>query len=518
MKLDLITQKFPDNIKLPSIKIFDPDLYFIEKITKGINGIKLTLEGMELLVEYYFNKYQTDISLVNYEFENKPEKELRKALEIFDHSDCCRKAIIVTKCYPIISASAINEKKKNPKHSAPIFFVKENNKKAVFLLDCSGWTIFQELLENILPEDVELHLLKTNEARQIDLVSCHLDGIIFGKLATAKNEDGNYIIPNLLDKLTKRIIFSEGRVKQILLPNEFLIASQNLEFLNKHIENDDNIIVHKHYDENENLSQFLSRYNEVVFFSNGKREASTYLRTKGFRSRKIIELQHYIRELTRILESHIDSKLIDEFIAEAKNLFNHSGQHGGPIKKTLNDLTKEFLITYFPSLIIENSLDNLDFNERENLIFLTVSTVEDYIDIVTQHKIYAQELAQYVNIGQLFVREKSVEGLLKIASIQPKIAKLIVETLSFANAFSQYGDLNLLLKLADIHLDTAKELVKRACVQKKIKTAATPEEVGYLQQKGLYPFHSASSVISKKTADIVENNEKENNFYNCTIL
>lgn len=283
--------------------------------------VKLTQEGMKLIIEFYQDKYKIKIHLYPLDV-SKGVFSLESIIQ-FIHSvrneeGSFRHAFILSTSFDGLHL-----------HSIPLVYVKEKNKEAIVVLDSLGSIGEAKLLHNA----THIKTFSVNRPRQRDGYSCHADA-----LAILRDI---MFIENLIDLLEERCVEEDG-IFIIKLFNVLLKTAQSKEFIDLNKETDSTKIIHQNLNKKtqETLDQFLLNRPETMKLR-GEERPSSYLRKKGLQYAGIIEIQYYLNELKLILKEALDEPLRQQFLKEAKEVLLAQGRIENRLG--LYHFTREFL-------------------------------------------------------------------------------------------------------------------------------------------------------------------------------
>lgn len=271
------------NSFIPDQYYFKVDAYHEEISSKTLASVYLRPEGIELIAQYYREKYHSDITLF-YDAD-----ALLEFLAKSKFPNNSRKAFI------LISGD------ERP-HASPVIYLNENNEEVLFSADSLGTT---DENAKAWVKQVKYPFYYVSDARQSDRVSCYVDALTFARDTTAIDKSTkNYRILSLLTKLKSRGTKVADNLYTAKLPDELLVTSQLPAFVENHKECNERII-HK----TETLSLFRKRYTDYGDFivTSGRRgeikksNPANYLRMKGLKMLNIIEIQFYLNELRKHL-------------------------------------------------------------------------------------------------------------------------------------------------------------------------------------------------------------------------
>lgn len=288
-----------DNQTLP--KFNQLDFVNIRKDNKSNLVVQMKQTGIELVKDYYANKYKTNISL-------PPCKEIIFYMNSKTYLDEVREKSKTFKDYRhafFIGASDT--------HAVPVIYIKENGQEGLLLADSLG-----VIIENakLLQESTGIDVYAVDLPRQADAVSCYNDAMVFCRDSTAKiAETDEYYIPNLLDELKTRATTTLNKYHTTKLPNKLLKTAQISKFVTNNEKSDDEASIHKTL----NLKQFRNKYSDRLnwlakLFK--KKATANYLRLKGIKFIDIIEIQFYISEILKKFDFPPSKQEL--FIQEAK--------------------------------------------------------------------------------------------------------------------------------------------------------------------------------------------------------
>lgn len=335
---------------------FDPSTYFGEQSASPYSdeGIKLQAEGIKKAVEYYIDKYNANITMPLDPDFLEMGMEFPRALSFACNKIECAKL-----------AAHLKEKAKSSleyreailfgagsPHSTPVIYLKQGEEEFYLIADSINKDDNEDIVNFITNSPIPV--LNIPGTRQFDNFSCYADAILIARDATARGENGQYRVPNLLEKLKLSIpkdaqgIPFKGKRKNIknhdyydaALPDELLKTAQIFDFIDEHKIDKDPI--HK----GKTLSVFHGEHKEKAL--KGKWEVSGYLRKKGFKLAHIIEIQHYISEIEKILNRPMEKQIKNEFIAQAKLILRpvklDQAKERNKIQEEMCSLAQETLI------------------------------------------------------------------------------------------------------------------------------------------------------------------------------
>jgi hypothetical protein len=266
--------------------------------------------GIDLVAEYYSYKYQMPALIKTWEIEEVIAK-LKAAdfLEIRNSSQPIRIPFL-------ISGS----------HSAPVVYLKQEGKEYLLFFDSLG-DMYNPIFSATAFPDFTIYTSESN-VRQRDFYSCHTDAMVFLRELTGKDEKGNYLMPDLLEKLEQNKIEAgndlEKNICVFKLFDDLLITVQAPRFMEGREEQS---ISHQTVRRHENLEKFLNKYPLDKMMSENKAPTfSRYLREKGLKFTHIIEIQFYVNALQERLGERFTKEIKDEFISSAKKIVKQYGK------------------------------------------------------------------------------------------------------------------------------------------------------------------------------------------------
>lgn len=311
------------NIENSNLKKFIPDDYYIHIADDHGHGVKMMIGAMELITEYYADKYQAEISI--------PMQ--------FDDISFNLQSFFLTDTQGLVSrlrdeSKGHDEYRKSfligatATHATPACYIKDGDKEYFFIADSKG------LQNTFIPEHFQnttgIPVMYIKAARQADEFSCYTDAIIFGKELTAKDKDGNYQLKDIGQKLYSSALGQNNAdtskplpVGQ--LPKELLKTAQ--------------------------ITKYVEQYRD--FDKVQKRKG--YLRAKGVKFASLAEIQFYKKQMDEMLQ-HNDhfqepgakEKILKQFVLEAKKELKSQGV--SPDRAGLYEFAQKF--------IQENKLQN----------------------------------------------------------------------------------------------------------------------------------------------------------------
>jgi len=174
-------------------------------------------------------------------------------------------------------------------HSVPLIYVRENEEEGLLYFDSVG---NDEDSYSQLKKTFDMRIYTVDEKRQVDNYTCFIDAIVILRDCTRQDGQGNYFIPNLLQKIQQRMTESAGTI-YVKLPDTLLKTAQQPRFIAAHKE-ESNELIHKE----QTLKQFHQRY---FFHSTTGRNVNAYSVTKTIKLANIAEIQFYLKELKKKL-------------------------------------------------------------------------------------------------------------------------------------------------------------------------------------------------------------------------
>lgn len=284
-----------------------------------------TMLGQELITKYYAEKYQANI-------ENHP---LETTIDM---------STFVRERYKKLKENKENDLRivyirTSPEHSQPITYLQENGKEAFLIADSVADKSFEA---NQIGAELQIPVFLVKIPRQRDSHSCHVDAYIWAREITAKNADGKYSLPGLLDFLSKHSHLIPNRHYFVVdsLPSRLLITAQESEFVKTYsIEANDTIVRG-----GLNLEKFLEKHKRDItyktlhegIFKEKKSNASVYTTKKSLKLVHVAEIQFYADQLKQILGKQWAEVKI-QYYAEAKACVKSKPP------KTLLEFAAEFL-------------------------------------------------------------------------------------------------------------------------------------------------------------------------------
>lgn len=229
------------------LQTFDSKQYYTRTLDQGI---QLKEKGMELLIEYYNEKYATNITLLTDKSLSDFAKNVNYHLAIARATPNNHRLAFV--CVMINF------------HAIPIIYLKEQDQEGILIADSQGDTTCFEA--KLLQKSTNIPVYVVTERRQADYYSCYTEAIIFARDATGKEKKTQaYRIPSLLALLKERSK-QEIDYHSVLLPDELLKTAQIAGFIQRNKERS-NRKVHK----NKTLTQFIERYEGNYLYQKGKK-------------------------------------------------------------------------------------------------------------------------------------------------------------------------------------------------------------------------------------------------------
>lgn len=234
-------------------------------------------------------------------------------------------------------------------HSTPIIYIQEKIGdeivRGILLSDsilCIPWRA--AIIQNLS----EIPVYITGGTRQMDGVSCHLDALIYGRIATAKTSEGEYSSLNLLQKLrgnAKPIESSKGICYETKLPDEYLITAEGSGYFEEQKPEAKSIIHVRKDGGKENILAFRDRYQSPYADSSGFKQ--TYLIEKAIKLADIVEIQFYIKQLQENLGPLWTSTARNEFVQLSKEFLKSQGQlTPGQTRPGLFEFAKSYLAEF----------------------------------------------------------------------------------------------------------------------------------------------------------------------------
>lgn len=228
----------------------------LSKEGKAMPVMTLRKEGINLVIEYYQEKYGANITPTGplqdtnvMNFVDRPD----------NHTIEYRHAFLVG-AYTF--------------HGTPLIYLYKAGEEGILLSDSAGSVTLEEAQK--LANQLKVPLYFTPDAKKSDYSSCFTDGIIVGRDATAQ-QNGSYTSPDLLKTIQSSVIKRYGEyLFEVKLPSVFLKTTQIPSFFNKHFDAKqmDQSVHVSHSQQtpmSENILQFRKRY-EVpnVFYKDMK--------------------------------------------------------------------------------------------------------------------------------------------------------------------------------------------------------------------------------------------------------
>jgi hypothetical protein len=298
----LINSLFTRNSKsVPEEKIaqtltpFSPEAFYRKHLfgrqdKEERHVVHLYEAGLELVRQYYSNKYQTDILLVEYNFVaiSKPDTLIR-SLQHNSRGDFRRALILGV----------------NSGHGVPLIYLEEEGEKGILYADSLPDEDNEQTLKD-LAKQMNVPVYPLDSSLQNDGHSCYTHAVTLARDATAIDpETKQYKILRLLAKIKERSVKQGDNFYLPKLPDELLKTPQSQAFFKYHTENSSRK-VHKQ----ETIAEFRQRYE--------KNNKPDYLRQKGLKLAKIIEIQFYLNQLKTILGSDLTEDTRKQFVRDAK--------------------------------------------------------------------------------------------------------------------------------------------------------------------------------------------------------
>lgn len=279
--------------------------------------IELKQKGIDLVSEYFSHKYQmlplTKTSHINELIEKIQSHELLDKI----------KSMTDVRIPFLITGT----------HSTPVVYIKQQEKEYLLILDSLGSNeLAEQLAKHFSGMTVYTSMYKI---RQRDSYSCHAEAQILLRELTGKDINGNYLIPDVLDKMKNHIIKTEElesfpNLHVSKLFGSLLMTIQVPGYKDVHEEqykSDDTI--HRYKKKYENIQTYLFKYPPDEMFSKDRKPTvSKYLREKGLEFAHVIETQFYIRQIQSKLGDHFTNEMRDSFISAAKKELKKYGKAG----------------------------------------------------------------------------------------------------------------------------------------------------------------------------------------------
>ncbi|MDX2346306.1 MAG: hypothetical protein QNK11_05505 [Legionella sp.] len=305
------------------MKKFDEALYYREDT---VDEIQPTDRGLDLLIQYSHDKYSSNICrpislyymnrsrggglaygeiIPEYTstfsiFSNYSDSNINSYLKnIRQQSGDCRKAFI------LIDGS---------KHAIFMVYIKEGNKEGILYSDSlsSNSEVFRKIHAH-----TGIRVFSHTDQRQADSYACYVDALVFARDTTGIDPStGQYKIPNLLGLLEEQQYQINAGYSLIKLPHILLKTAQISNFIRNHknLDKSDEKI-HK----NETLDKFRERYTES--------SRASYLKQKAIRYARIIQIQFYLNEIEKELDSPLSQDKKALFVKEAKKALKQGELH-----------------------------------------------------------------------------------------------------------------------------------------------------------------------------------------------
>lgn len=264
----------------------------IKKDGVQLSDVRFKVEGLglELIAEYYNEKYAAKITLCPHGITNDCKEIFAKIRTHKNINQDDRHAVIFGA---------------KEKHAFPVVYIREKGEEYILIADSVMPS--REDAENLskitgLPVYAAL-----NVTRVAENTGCRTDALVYGRIATAQ-EDEKYSLPNLLAKLKSQLVERGKGYIGVRLPEEFLITSQISSFNAYHNTNPGKVTPKQ-----EKYTQ-----KNVLVDGKAKASASDYLRQKSFKFVNLMEIQFYIRQLKNILGKHWTPAIKKDFVDKAK--------------------------------------------------------------------------------------------------------------------------------------------------------------------------------------------------------
>jgi hypothetical protein len=201
----------------------------------------------------------------------------------------------------------------NGGHRTPalLVYIREAQKEALLYLDASE--VSSEWLQGIEKKaGIKTYANHTSllERKCFNLVEL----LIMARDITGKRPGTDeYIIEHVLDKLERR---ADPATNKVLLPNALLKSLRNISDVNQHIDLE---TIREAIHKEETLLDFRKRYERTVTSEDGKEKTvSSYLYEKSKKYAHIVAVQFYINEME--LDYPLTQELKNEFIEQAKKI------------------------------------------------------------------------------------------------------------------------------------------------------------------------------------------------------
>jgi len=312
---------------------FERKYYYKAGVDLDINDnkpkAKLTQKGIDLVSQYYSYKYQMPPLIKTFSGDELIEKiKSEEFSNIRNSPDDVRISLIMTGC-----------------HSIPVVYIKQGGKEYLLILDSLGYTGIEQTVAEALP-DITCYAMPPKAIRQRDFYSCHSEAQVILRELTGKDETGNFLIPDILNKIEKHEIKVN---KQAEFPNNLhviklfdslLMTVQNPAFKEAHEEEfKSKEAIRRYKGGHENIQKFFDKYPaEEMSNSARKPNVSSYSREKGLKFTQIIEIQFYLNQLQSNLGNKFTKEIKDDFISAAKKEVKQYGKIASLSEKQNNAL------------------------------------------------------------------------------------------------------------------------------------------------------------------------------------
>ena len=249
-----------------------------------------TNAGKFLIKQYYEHKYHAQITFMPADL--SVADQFRELNEHIKHLRSTHKA-------PHRHAFIVQQ----VNHAITIVYLSQDSKEGIF----EEGILYADSLGESKYNVTQLHQLtgitiySVKDARQSDGYSCFTDAFVFARDITGKDPPlGTYRISDLLFQLKVRADKQEDGHYHVRLPNILLKTAQKSPFVTHHQHID--AVIHKTL----RLGEFRDRYTDqnasLTTVSSSQpvtKNIASYMRVKGNKYAKVIQLQYYLNEIEK---------------------------------------------------------------------------------------------------------------------------------------------------------------------------------------------------------------------------
>lgn len=412
---------------------FDKSFYFVRTEPNWYGSIsRPTVDGVNLLIRYLHDKYQTNICHVIKQYEIVDEDGhlepsfLEKPWEdgyqwITPYIQKARRQPGSSRTGFIIWIGS--------RHAIFMAYLREGEKECILYSDSLGG--YPGNLQDLYALTA-IPVYVTPFPRQSDDYSCVTDAIVFARDITGKDRlTGEYLIPHLPEILESRkqdVAFTG--LARVQLPEVLLKTAQKSSFIRANGA-DESTIIHK----GQSLSEFHARYRITEGGSAGS-SIYGYLLTKGRKYDCVVQIQHYLTAMESFAQHPLTSEQKKEFISKARYLL---GQDSDEKEAALAKFSEDYIhsISFFSGTQRPQSPSSISSSCKAAMITGAAEVLhampEDVLllQLSQKHNLVHDEWILYINtitcaLNELYVTKESQYGLFERIDLKRRFTQQLI--------------------------------------------------------------------------------------------